>query len=151
MGRCPPARRPCRESASGLRAVSGDECDIITFLHAGGSHVCRKNIRLPIDRPADDAYSEAARRAGLPQGRRRVCLPPALDARRERPSFVYTIGFPGDMPAGGPDVSPVAEYEPPAVSSCAGAGPRPSWPASARPGFSARICSPAPGFARFCS
>ena len=87
-----------------------------------------KNIRLPIDRPADDAFCEAARRAGLPAARAggAFVYRRALDARRERPSFVYTIGFPGDMPAGGgPDVSPVAEYEPPAVSSCAGAGPRP--------------------------
>ena len=79
-----------------------------------------KNIRLPIDRPADDAFCEAARRAGLPAARAggAFVYRRALDARRERPSFVYTIGFPGDMPAGGgPDVSPVAEYEPPAVSS----------------------------------
>ncbi len=87
-----------------------------------------KNIRLPIDRAPSDAFYEAARRAGLPPGK--ACgafvYRRALDARRERPSFVYTIGFPGEMPAGGgPDASPVAEYVPPASPVWDESGPRP--------------------------
>ena len=87
-----------------------------------------KNIRLPIDRAPSDAFYEAARRAGLPPGK--ACgafvYRRALDARRERPSFVYTIGFPGEMPAGGgPDASPVAEYVPPSSPVWDESGPRP--------------------------